>query len=488
MSNLPPRNRNFSGREGLLLRLYADLRADAAAAVLPVGAVHGLGGVGKTQLALEYAHRYHSDYDLVWWIPAAEPSTAATALAALAGRVGVPAASDQQAVIDALFELLRRRDRWLLIYDNAEQPDTLQGLLPAAGAGSVLITSRWSAWRGHAQPLPVTVLDRRESVQLLVDRSGLPDPDREDLDQSDQLDQLAELVGDLPLALAEAAAYLEQTRIGLGDYLQLLRSRARELFGLNTSASAEVSGAAADQRRVATVWSVSLDRIRHEIPAAEALLELCAFLGPGIPRTLFCTHPEAVPDPLAEVVSDALAYNQVLAGAARYSLIELDAHSIGVHRLVQAVVRARLAPEQEADAAATAVGLIWKAFPRDSWEAATWPACARVLPHLLAVCEHAERLHVAGEQTGRLLNRASTYLYERGQYGQALAACRALHRGHRSDARVRTPAHGLGAWATRRRAARAGRASLRTHPARARPADRAGRSRPRPSLRQRLAR
>jgi predicted ATPase len=77
----------------MLLRLYADLQADAAAAVLPVGAVHGLGGVGKTQLALEYAHRYQSDYDLMWWIPAAEPSSAAAALAALAERVGVAARS-----------------------------------------------------------------------------------------------------------------------------------------------------------------------------------------------------------------------------------------------------------------------------------------------------------------------------------------------------------------------------------------------------------
>lgn len=420
ISNLPPRNRSFSGREELMSRLYTELQANALDAVLPVGAVYGLGGVGKTQLALEFAHRYRTDFDISWWIPASDPSTAASALAALAVRIGIQAGADQRALIDALFEQLRQRDRWLLIYDNVEQPDALQSLLPSAGAGSVVLTSRWSTWRGHAQPMPVTVLARRESVQLLVDRAGLTYPDH-GTEESDQLDQLAELVGDLPLALSEAAAYLEQTRIGLADYLHLLRSRERELFELDTIPSVASTAAVADQRRVATVWSVSLDHIRHEIPAAEDLLQLCAFLGSEIPRRLLSSHAELLPDPLSGTVTDALAYNRILAGAARYSLIELDPDSLKMHRLVQTVVRARLTPQQEDDTAEAAVGLVWKAFPRDSWEIAAWPTCAQVLPHLLAVCEHAERLHVTGERIGRLLNRASTYLYERGQYRQALA-------------------------------------------------------------------
>ena len=130
VSNLPPRNRHFSGRGGLLLRLHADLQADAAAAVLPVGAVHGLGGVGKTQLALEYAHRFGSDYDVIWWVPAEQPALVGTALAALARRLGIPVAANQAETVTALFDQLRGQGRWLLIYDNAEHPGQLAGLLP----------------------------------------------------------------------------------------------------------------------------------------------------------------------------------------------------------------------------------------------------------------------------------------------------------------------------------------------------------------------
>jgi hypothetical protein len=138
VSNLPARNRNFSGRGELLEELHASLQAEAAAAVVPTGAVHGLGGVGKTQLALEFAHRFATDYDLVWWVPAEQPTSASAALAALAGRLGVEELADQTKMVEGLFDLLRQRDRWLLVYDNAERPEQLAGLLPPGGGGQVL--------------------------------------------------------------------------------------------------------------------------------------------------------------------------------------------------------------------------------------------------------------------------------------------------------------------------------------------------------------
>jgi hypothetical protein len=146
VSNLPARNPKFSGRGKLLETLQARLQAGSAAAVVPTGAVHGLGGVGKTQLAIEYAHRFRSDYDLAWWIPAEQPTSATAALAALARRLGVEQLADQAEMVTVLFDLLRDRDRWLLVYDNAERPDRLTGLLPEGGGGHLLVTSRWSAW------------------------------------------------------------------------------------------------------------------------------------------------------------------------------------------------------------------------------------------------------------------------------------------------------------------------------------------------------
>jgi tetratricopeptide (TPR) repeat protein len=407
VSNLPARNPRFIGRGEDLARLHADLLAGSAAGVVPVQAVHGLGGIGKTTLALEYAYRFASDYDLIWWVPAEQPTTAVAALARLASRVGVREFRDQPEMASALFDLLRGRSRWLLIYDNAERPDRLEGLFPPDGGGHVLVTSRWSAWGRDASPQWLQVLPRKESVEFLRLRTGAVD--------LTALDELAELVSDLPLALEEAAAYLEETQDDLEDYVQLVRERARELFGLTLLDEEELG----DRRRVATVWSVSLDRIHADAPAAEALLNLCAFLAPDVPRALPREHPEVLPDGLATVVSDRLSYNRTLAGIGRYSLASVTSARIELHRLVQTVIQVRLGGAGERVWVDAAVRLLREAFPSDSREVGSWPRCERLLPHLLTVTGHATRLGIAGEPAGWLLERASAYLRGRGQQRQA---------------------------------------------------------------------
>jgi tetratricopeptide (TPR) repeat protein len=407
ISNLPARNRNFSGRGGLLEELHVSLQVEASAAVVPMGAMHGLGGVGKTQLASEFAHRYGSDYDVTWWVPAEQPTSATAALATLAGRLGVAQVADQAKMAAGLFDRLRRRDRWLLVYDNAERPEMLAGLLPPGGGGQVLVTSRWSAWGQKATPVRVNVLAREESVAFLRKGTGA--------DDEKALDELAELLGDLPLALEEAAAYLEETQVGLDAYVELVRVRARELFGLDQP-SADEHG---DQRRVATVWSLSLERVHREAPAAETLLSLCAFLASEIPRELPREQPQLLPEELAQAISDPLVYNRMLGVMGRYSLATVSPTTVSVHRLVQAVIEARLGKEGERRWTEVAVRLLRASFPNESWEVVTWPACERLLTHVLAAAGHAERLEVAGEQAGWLLDRAANYLHERGQYRQA---------------------------------------------------------------------
>jgi hypothetical protein len=404
VTNLPARNPDFVGRAELLELLHEEFRARTGVAVTQARAVHGLGGVGKTQLVLEYAHRHASDYDLVWWIGAERVTTAAAALAALARQLGVEETADQGEMVDQLFDRLRHRDRWLLIYDNADEPDQLAQLLPPGGSGHVLVTSRYRAWGRVAEPLPLDVLRRDESVALLRRRTG----SRADAGAT----ALAELLGDLPLALEEAAAYIEESQVGLTEYLGLARERMVELFGLGQPVD--------DEQRVAATWSVSLDRVRAQVPAAEALLNLCGFLAPGdIPRELPRHDPERLPPPLSQAARDPLVYNQAVRVLGRYSLAVVTPSSLGVHPLVQAVVRTRLGPEGERQWAGMVVSLLSESFPDRSWEVAAWPTCQRLLPHVLAATEHAQRLGVSGEEDGWLLDRASAYLHGRGQPRQA---------------------------------------------------------------------
>jgi hypothetical protein len=214
--------------------------------------------------------------------------------------------------------------------------------------------------------------------------------------------------------LEEAAAYLEETGVGLEEYLELVRDRSRELFGLDQPAEDERG----DQRRVVTVWSLSLDRVHQEAPAAEALLNLCAFFAPDIPRGLPGEQPQVLPEELAQAVSETLAYTRTLAVMGRYSLATVSP------RRWRCIGWSRRSSRPARRAGRTALGRgrggpAARELPNDSWEVPTWSACERLLPHVLTVAGHADRLGVAGEQVGWLLDRASTYLHERGQYRQA---------------------------------------------------------------------
>jgi tetratricopeptide (TPR) repeat protein len=398
-----PRNWSFTGRQDMLEELAAGLGGGTATAITQ--AIAGLGGVGKTSLAVEYVYRQRGALDVVWWVRAEEPATLTSDFTALAAALNLPeqTQTDPVVVVAALHRWLAGHGRWLLIFDNVTQPEDVTPLLPPAGGGQVLVTSRWAAWGEWAKPLRLEVLSRNEAVAFVRKRTGTTD--------ERGAAALAETLGDLPLALAEAAAYIEETQVGLEEYLQLVQERAVELFGL-----AQPTGA---ERRVATVWSLSLERVRGEAPAADELLHLCAFLAPDdIPRSLPREHAALLPEELGQLARDLLAYNKALGVLGRYSLATVTPAALGLHRLVQAVIRARL-KDREGPWAQVAVELLDAAFPEDSWEVARWPTCQRLLPHLLAVTEHGERLKVAGEHTEAVLYRASIYLRSRGRPRQA---------------------------------------------------------------------
>jgi tetratricopeptide (TPR) repeat protein len=412
VANLPPRNSMFTGRQDLLERLHANLRPRQAAAVVQQAhALYGLGGVGKTQLALEYAHRHASDYDLIWRIVAEQPAAIPGQLAALARRLGIPEAAEQAETVQVLWDELRQRDRWLLIYDNAEDPQQLRPWLPPGGQGHVLITSHNPAWGGLAVTLPVDVLERAEGVALLGRRLGRDN-------SASSLTRLAAALGDLPLALEQAAAYLEETATPTAEYLTLLDTNAKELFALGRPATTE--------QTIATIWTVSLQRLRQQTPEAEDLLVLCAFLAPDdIPRSLPIQDPDVLPERLATTVRAPLAYQQAIGTLRRYSLVTTsqDDQALNVHRLVQAVTRQQLDGEQERQWATAALRLVSAAFPAEHTNPDAWPVYGRLLPHALAVTSQTDMPGIDQEAIGWLLNEAGLYLWQRADYQQA----RSLH-------------------------------------------------------------
>jgi hypothetical protein len=363
--NLPARNAGFTGRDDLLVAVRERLVAGDRAAVQ---AVQGMGGVGKTQLAAEYGYRFAGAYGLAWWIDAEQPALVGDQFAALGRELCcVEPGADTGTVRSAVLGELRERGGWLLVFDNAQDPADITGWLP--GGGHVLITSRGRKWAEIAAPVEVDVLGRPESVALLQSRvAGLSDADA---------DQLADQLGDLPLALAQAAGFMAETGMSAAQYDRLLGTQAGPVLAQG--------GPGSYPRSLAAATELIADRLAEDDPAAAELANLCAFLAPEpIPEDLFTGAASALPGELAARAADPLAWAQTLARLARQSLARIDPRGLVMHRLTQAILRDRLPGEQAAATRQCTEAVLAAADPRDPANPVTWPRWAQLMPHLLA--------------------------------------------------------------------------------------------------------
>jgi tetratricopeptide (TPR) repeat protein len=420
--DVPTRNKNFTGRVEILGRLREGASSRITAVLPEQGpgntpeqdnpqpqAVQGLGGVGKTAIAIEYAHRYSSEYDLVWWIPSDQLPSVRGSLAALAAKLHLdpPAATGIDGAISAVLDALRRGQpysRWLLIFDNADQPEDINHLIPR-GPGDVLVTSRNHRWQSVINTVPMDVFLRQESMEFLRKRVPrvLSDVDA---------DLLAGKLGDLPLALEQASAMLSETGMPVDEYLQQLDESVTGIMAEGKSPDYPLSMTAA--------WKLSVKVLEERLPEALELLRCCAFFGPEpIPRNVFRRGAKQTGTPVAKVISDPILMASAIRELARYALLTLDGSSVKVHRLIQALLRDELTEEQRTGYRREAHLILAAASPPDPDDAKTWPSFKELLPH---VNSEFTELPKSGEPTVRDLARSMMrYLYQAGDYASGLA-------------------------------------------------------------------
>ena len=399
---LSPRPAVLTGREQLLADLDALLSGGDRGGPRLV-ALCGLGGAGKTSVALEYAHRHLPLVGVAWQFAAEDPAVLAAGFGDLAAELGAREVADARDPVASVHAALAAYPaQWLLVFDNVPERASVLGFLPPAGPGRVLITCQNPAWP-PGQLLEVPVLDTESAAGFLVTRTGDPD--------GASATELARQLGGLPLALEQGAAYVKATGVSLAGYLALFRGRRGDLLARGEPAG--YSGT------VATAWSLAFDRIGTE-PQAAGLLRLLAFCAPeAVPLSLLLQSRPGLAGQLgAEVAAalmplleDPLAVNDAVAALRRYSLITPAGDgSVSVHRLVQAVTASQMAPDLAGQWRQAAASLIEAAIPGDTGMPQAWPACAALLPHAQATL---------AEHSGGMA-RLANYLGEQGRYGPAL--------------------------------------------------------------------
>ena len=416
-----PRNPHFTGREDLFAQMRAAFAASEIAALTQAQAIHGLGGVGKTQLAVEYAFRYAREYDIVWFVRSESSSVLASDLAQLATPMQLPERDerDQNVVIQAVRRELSQRNRWLIIFDNAEEPNDWSPFhLPQTG--HVLITSRNPNWGARAHPLDVQVLPRAQAVEFLLRRTNTSFPSfpsvplqtetREMREIKESAEQLADALGCLPLALEQAGAYIEANGKTIAEYLKLYRVHERDLLARPPATDYPAS--------VATTWQISFDAIAQQSAASVALLNLLAFFAPdAIPRELLQT--KKVCETLQVSWDDDFEFDKAVQPLRRYSLVRVGKDLFDVHRLVQTIVRERMTDEARKTFAEAALNCVNDASPTETYDVRTWPVFVRLYAHAHTVVDETARLNLAPNQTARLLNVLAVYQQQRAELGEA---------------------------------------------------------------------
>lgn len=407
---LPVRNMLFTGREKILTSLHHKIHQHRGVAVI------GLGGIGKSSLALEYGHRYGHLYSLVYWLSAADPGALSLGLFTLGRYLREGERLDRadlheqhpEGLRTYATEWLTQHSNWILLIDNADNPEPLRTLLPDFRNGFLLATTRHPDPMLLAlQPFELSEFSSEEARDFLLKRTGAA---AEPLDEDMARRELVRELGHLPLALDQAGAYMAAHKTSVSTYLTAYQQRRISLFP---------SGATAHEREsVATVWSLSFDAVEHDCPVAADILRFSAFLSPDfIPEKILYDGASKISDAVSGALDpdNPLAMDDILGPLLRHSLIRRlppvmpsdGRGGYGIHRLVQGVVRARLGPAERVWVERT-VRVFNAAITETTLHDRSWSTM--ILSCAEELFLHVERLNLNIPEVARIINLSAKFL------------------------------------------------------------------------------
>ena len=414
------RNQVFTGREDLLHELHHRLTTTRTAALTQPQAMSGLGGIGKTQVAIEYAYRYGEEYHDVLWIDAATRETLVSGFLELAVLFDLPEQQeqDQNKVIAAVKQWFISHRQWLLIFDNADDLTLAEEFLPTSNTGYIILTTRYQARRTFATSLNFETMSIQEGALLLLRRANLLGMDTP-LDQTKpayrtQAESIVTAVDGLPLALDQAGAYIEETQCALATYLETYQRRQTELLQRRGDAGK------AHPDPVATTWSLSFAKVEQLNPLAADLLRFCAFLAPDdIPEQLIIDGAAKLGSHLQSLATDPSLLDEAIGMLLRFSLVKRkrDEQTIAVHRLVQAVQRTNMDKRTQQLWAKRAIHALNLAFPEVDYT--NLQKCQLYLPQVQNCVSLIAQWKFAFSEAAQLFIRTGEYLTEIAQYEQA---------------------------------------------------------------------
>jgi tetratricopeptide (TPR) repeat protein/transcriptional regulator with XRE-family HTH domain len=421
--NVPhQRNPYFTGREELFnqidLRLAPMERSPSPeirrVALTQPHAIKGLGGIGKTQIAIEYAYRSREQghYTHTFWINAANEETILTSFVTIAGQLKqnhslvLSLEADQRKVVEAVKLWLERcNERWLLIFDNADDVALVRGYLPQSGNGSILLTTRAHAVGSIATSVAIDTMGFVEGTHLLLRRAQ-----RFEQASDEEINRAGNIVIELdhfPLALDQAGAYIEETGCSFEEYLDLYQAHRQALLARRGMPATNYPYS------VATTWLLSFQKVQQVNPAAAELLKLCSFLAPDrIPEELLQDGATHWPAPLQQAVANPVLFQQLIEELLKFSLVKrlVEEHTLSIHRLVQAVQIDTMEQELQRQWAERIVRAVNDVFPKDLRDTAVWPQCQRYLDQAQACDALIGRHALLFVEAADLLDRASIYL------------------------------------------------------------------------------